>query len=243
MKLAVDGNKEIAMATSRSVTSENAGPERTPSHLRTFQGKGTSGASAINSKSFLKSALLIRIPSGLEGTALSVTHMLNTHKTKIPTTRLQQQHKGCLLKYIIYKEKKQKACVVYLLVSIWKTQTCQWPSKRRQGSACGQVFCWVTSLGPHISHTAFAALLDFPYRMAARENQRVCWPGVPLWLAGLAQLWLCSLTREPTMGPRKQMHPAGNSKPSQGKPCQMERQTPKLWHLCLGVFQLKVFFF
>lgn len=96
---------------------------------------------------------------------------------------------------------------------------------------------------PSYSHTAFAALLDFPCRMAARENQRACWPRVPLWLAGLAQLWLCSLTREPTMGPRKQMHPAGNSKPSQGEPCQMERQTPKLWHLCLGVFQLKVFFF
>lgn len=123
-----------------------------------------------------------------------------------------------------------------------KTQTCQWPSPRRQGSTRGQTFCWVTSVGPHISHTAFVALLDFPCRMAARENQRACWPGVPLWLAGLAQLWPFphSSTREPTLGPRKQMHPAG--KPSQGEVCQMERQTPKLWHLWLGVFQLKVLF-
>lgn len=117
MKLAVEGNKEIAMATPRSVTSENAGPARTPSHVRPFQGKGTSGASAINSQSFLKSALLsLSQQDSLRARGCSL--IANTHKTKVPTTRLQQQHNGCLLKYIIYKGKKQRACVVYLLVPI-----------------------------------------------------------------------------------------------------------------------------
>lgn len=93
----------------------------------------------------------------------------------------------------------------------------------------------------YFSHS-FCGLAWLSFRMAARENQWACWPRVPLWLAGLVQLWLCFLTRDPTMGPRKQMHLAGNSKPSQGEPCQMERQTPKLWHLGLGVFQLKMLF-
>lgn len=141
----------------------------------------------------------------------------------------------------VEKRSKKLALYIDLRVSIWKTQACQCPCPPRLGTTCGQTSCWVISLGPHTSHKASASSLDPPCRMAARENRGACWSVGRCRLAGSAEHWLCFLTPAPDNGGKQSKSILLETAcPHREAGCQMGRQTPKLWHLCLGVFQLKV---